>query len=46
MIDLWLKHIRQEGLVVSQSALSAENLVPIKPLRTQKRSSPKRTIFG
>jgi hypothetical protein len=30
MIDLWLKHIRQEGLVVSQSALSAENLVPIK----------------
>jgi len=30
MIDLWLKHVRQEGLVVSQSALSAENLVPIK----------------
>ncbi|SFK82040.1 Methyltransferase domain-containing protein [Pseudovibrio ascidiaceicola] len=30
MIDLWLKHVRQEGLVVSQSALAAENLVPIK----------------
>ena len=30
MIDLWLKHVRQEGLVVSQSALDAENLVPIK----------------
>ena len=30
MIDLWLKHVRQEGLVVSQSALNEENLVPIK----------------
>lgn len=30
MIDLWLKHVRQEGLVVSQSALDEENLVPIK----------------
>ena len=30
MIDLWLKHVRQEGLVVSQSALNEENLVPVK----------------
>ncbi len=29
-IELWLKHVRQEGLVVSQSALNEENLVPIK----------------
>ena len=30
MIDLWLKHVRQEGLVVSQSALDEENLAPVK----------------
>ena len=30
MSDLWLKHVRQEGLVVSKSALDEENLVPVK----------------
>jgi len=34
MIDLWLKHVRQEGLVVSQSALDGENLVPVKQTAT------------
>lgn len=34
MIDLWLKHVRQEGLVVSQSALDEENLAPIKQTLT------------